>query len=64
MKTIKQILDRHSQEVQEAIKQRKGQDKNVYFTKGERPSCKNCRNKNSRSCKGLAMCNAKTFRRK
>ena len=43
MPTLKEILDRHSQEVQEDIKRKKNLEPRTTLSKNERPSCKDCK---------------------
>lgn len=43
MRTLKQILDCHSQEVQEDIKRRKNLEPRTTLSKNERPKCSACK---------------------
>ena len=63
MRTIKQVLDSHSQEVQEAIKQKKHQYIPRVLSKNERPKCKNCKypDKQNGRCKDPYNCTLKRF---
>lgn len=65
MKTIKEILDRHSREVSAAIKQRKSTKAKATLSKGERPKCKNCKyhgkKKTQSRCADPHNCTLKRF---
>lgn len=64
MRTIKQILDRHSQEVQEDIKRRRNLNSRTTLSKNERPDCKCCKypeKSKGKRCKDPYNCTLKRF---
>lgn len=64
MRTLKQILDRRSQEVQEDIKRKKNLEPRTTLSKNERPNCKGCKyplKDRSDRCKDPYNCTLKRF---